>query len=524
MALIDKQTSRSEVRAGLSDRLALWLAAAGVITLRSHVGDAALEADECNYLYIAGRLIAGDRLYVDVWDHQPPGVFWMYAALCRVFGDAPATLRWTATAAAVFTVALLFDAARRTFGRRAAWIVAALFAVGHADPLMAGEGGNREVYMNTLAAGAMWLLVRRSGGDVPAAFAAGLCFGLMSLLKTVAAAPWLLVMLILVITGRTARQRLLTLAACSVGPLAIWGATFAVYAASGRLSEFIDAAFLFNLGYSSGSSLVGRFVSFFAAPQNQILVAQWPAWIGGVLGAAAIAADRSEHRRARLLWIAYAIGAYVAVCLPGRFWPHYYLLAWPPMVVLTAAFCSRAGDWISSAGRNENTVTAVLALLIFVIPAWGVIDRYAFVEPTQVATIRYGPRMEWARAQGERIRSATDPQDSVYVWGPDVGVYYYGDRKCATRFTMYTPLLPQYDGYERRREILLADLESARPVFVLLPEPEFESLAQFLMRSYYLVGEDRDPKNPEIVRAGIFQRKDRFRPDVALPWPRPTAD
>ena len=39
---------------------------------------------EGNYAYIGQRLAAGDRLYVDVWDHQPPGVFALTAAVARV--------------------------------------------------------------------------------------------------------------------------------------------------------------------------------------------------------------------------------------------------------------------------------------------------------------------------------------------------------------------------------------------------------------------------------------------------------
>ena len=56
------------------------LAMAGAILLafRLHAFDLPLETDECNYIYIGSRLLAGDRLYVDVWDHQPFGVFVLF--------------------------------------------------------------------------------------------------------------------------------------------------------------------------------------------------------------------------------------------------------------------------------------------------------------------------------------------------------------------------------------------------------------------------------------------------------------
>lgn len=521
MCPADGLLERSSRRAKLADCAVLWAAAALVILLRSHVRGAALESDECNYLYIASRMLLGDRLYVDVWDHQPPGVFWMFAALCRVFGDSPATLRWSATAASVLSLVLFFDATRLSFGRRAAWLTAILFAIGHVDPLMAGEGGNREVYMNALAAGAIWMLVRRPIGDTRAALLSGVCWGFMSLLKTVAAAPWLFVTLAVVWLARGGR-RLGALAALAVGPALIWAFTFGVYMVTGRLSEFVNAAFRFNLSYSGGGSWFGaRFADFFTPPNALVLIGQWPIWVGGLLGIIVCAASGRDMRKPVALWIAYAVGTYVAVCLPGHFWPHYYLLAWPPMVVLTAALCSRVADWLSSGPSMRRVATLLVASPALAVLTWGLFGRYLLVEPTQVSAIRYGQRMEWARQQGERLQSVTTEVDPVYVWGPDVGIYYYGDVVCASRYTMYTPLLPQYAGYEERRQTLLKDLNRSRPVFVFVPEPEFDGLAEFLMKSYYWVGEDRDPEHPEVVRASIFQRKDRFDPDERLPWPRP---
>ncbi|KKK62157.1 hypothetical protein LCGC14_3007150, partial [marine sediment metagenome] len=38
--------------------------------IRLHAFAVPLETDECNYAYIGSRLLAGDRLYLDVWDHH----------------------------------------------------------------------------------------------------------------------------------------------------------------------------------------------------------------------------------------------------------------------------------------------------------------------------------------------------------------------------------------------------------------------------------------------------------------------
>lgn len=303
----------------------------------------------------------------------------------------------------------------------------------------------------------------------------------------------------------------------------IWAMTIGAYAATGRLYEFVDAVFLFNLSYSGGTSFWGqRFLDFFAAPQNQVIASQWPVWLGGALGTVTVVAGRESLRRDHSLWAAYVVGAYVAVCLPGRFWPHYYLLAWQPMVVLSVLFCVRVADRVATAAPARKLATAVASALIFTVPAVSVWRTYLSVPPNEISRVRYGERMEWARRQGERIRAVTRLEDTVYVWGSDVGIYYYGGRRAASRYSMNTALTPQYKGFEGRRETLMAELEARKPVFILVPDPEFDTLARFLVERYYWVGEDRDPKDPSFVRAKIFQHRDRFRPDVKLPWPRPS--
>ena len=65
------------------------LALVVLILFRLHAFGLPLETDECNYAYFGARLLEGDWLYVDLWDHQPPGVFVLFAGIIAVFGDDP---------------------------------------------------------------------------------------------------------------------------------------------------------------------------------------------------------------------------------------------------------------------------------------------------------------------------------------------------------------------------------------------------------------------------------------------------
>ena len=66
---------------------AIVLAASVALDLvRLHAFDLPLETDEANYAYIGARLLDGEKLYVDLWDHQPPGVYVLFAAAISLFG------------------------------------------------------------------------------------------------------------------------------------------------------------------------------------------------------------------------------------------------------------------------------------------------------------------------------------------------------------------------------------------------------------------------------------------------------
>ena len=177
----------------------MLVAAAVLVVIRLHAFELPLETDECNYVYIGARLLAGDRLYIDVWDHQPPGIFVLFAAVIAVLGDAPEVFRWMAVAASLGSMVLIFAIVRRAAGSGAACLAAGLFALCSADPGLAGEGCNREIFMNPLALAAVWLLLRRPRTRGWEVLLSGFLLGIGSTIKTVMAAQWLLLLAWLIV-------------------------------------------------------------------------------------------------------------------------------------------------------------------------------------------------------------------------------------------------------------------------------------------------------------------------------------
>lgn len=490
-----------------ADLFLLVAAALIVVGFRLHAYPAPLESDECNYAYFAQHMLAGDRLYVDLWDHQPPGIFTLLMLPTAVFGSSPVVYRTLALVLVLLTMLGVFDIARRWFNRPAAWTATLLFAVASSDPGIAGEGCNREIYMNVLLVGAWWMLVSFSvtrfggglglartrrisaGGDagrysgMRRVFIAGLLIGLASTIKTVVAMHWLALLPVVVMmptpNGAGRRRHVLgTVAAFGAGPAVLWLAIFVYFAADGRVAALVDAVFIQNLIYSGGGE--GRLTRLAAFFNNETVFRTAPAlWLAGGFGL--IAFPWRQGRIRSVMVAGLTIGSYLAVCLPGKFWPHYYMLMLPPVVLLAAGLVHRVALY----RRGLSVVVGVVVLLALLSTE---IPGYLLVEPDHIAWDRYGPRMSWVRDQARRIASVTDPGDTIYTWSSDAGLYYYSDRRCATRFTMNGTLLDKGKTAHARRLLLLEDLVRNKPRLIVLctPKPPFRALHQFFLDHKYI--------------------------------------
>jgi 4-amino-4-deoxy-L-arabinose transferase-like glycosyltransferase len=498
----------------------LLIPAVVLVGLRLHAWPGPLETDECNYIVIAQRLLDGGLLYVDAWDHQPPGVFALFAGLIAVAGDSEVVIRTFAAVWVLAVMVLIYLLARQALGVGLSWTAAFLFALASCDPGMAAEGCNREIYMNTFVLAGVWVLARYAQSDSVGLsprriLLAGFLLGLASAIKTVVAAQWLFLLaglwfILLVVDRRPVKHALQASLYFALGPALVWLCMTVYFAGTGRLGLFVASVFAYNIGYSaSPSGFWARFGAFFTAwPVFRSAIALW---LGAATGLVLLTLLR---RRIDLRWavaiVALAVGSYVAVCLPAKFWNHYYLLMLGPLVLLTVGGFAAVGNRGSPQERAMG-----IAGLVIVIAALAAtqIRHYLMVSPERIGYPRYGPRMVWARDQGVRLGSVTDPGDTVFVWGvADTGIYYYADRRCASRFTMIGGLLDEDEGSQRRRGLLLEDLARSKPRVILLARKPFPALHQFLLDHRY-VSAGRDAGRMEVLCA-----MDRPLPAIDWTW------
>lgn len=502
------------------------LVAAGLVLLvfRLHAFELPLETDECNYAYIGARLLAGDRLYIDVWDHQPFGVFVLFAGVISVFGDAPDVFRWLAVGFSLASLVLVFAIVRSCAGRSAAVLAAVLFALASSDPGTAGEGCNREIYMSTAVLAAWFLAMRSRGTGRWCLLSAGLALGVGSTIKTILALHWFFLAGWLVWVAwqdapaqRRLRRSAVSVAMLAVGPALVWLLGAAYFAATERWAEFVDAVFLFNLSYSEGSeSFWMRFVRFFAPLRHPFIFdSALPLWLASIPATLWLLAKGLARRRGDAVAVVLLVmGAFAGVCLPGRFWPHYYyLLIAPACVVVGAAFgdVAHGPPGARSEGHRRRSITIALGVLIAACLAVTEYRDYIRQQSFGITIKRYNSRDFWGRAHGLNVRRITDPDDEIFVFGNDAEIYYYANRRCASRYTMITGLQSGYAGVQRRREIMLAELEDRLPrlILVLFDEPPFPAWHAFLEEHYgEPIGWDRHDRTGKPIMFVLARKGD----------------
>lgn len=135
----------------------------------------ALHVDEVIYL-VVGQLVGdGSRLYVDIIDHKPPGVFYLVAAVAAVAAEPHLPLRALTYAVTAATALLVLRLGQRHYGTQVGMVASLLVLVGSYLPHFDGHAFLTEQYLGlcTVVAATFVLSGRGRRADVAAGVALG---------------------------------------------------------------------------------------------------------------------------------------------------------------------------------------------------------------------------------------------------------------------------------------------------------------------------------------------------------------
>jgi 4-amino-4-deoxy-L-arabinose transferase-like glycosyltransferase len=403
-------------RLTFSWRSSAWPVLAGLAIIVAHLPSFVhrlLDGDEAIYGSIAVLMNMGGPLYgAGGVDNKPPGVFWIYALMFRLFGDYQmAAIHAVAFIALAATCLVLFAMARAIGGNRAG-ILAALFygvltAAGNPRLLAA----NTEIFMMLPLSASVLLMLRRSW------FWSGLVLVAAGAFRQSAAANVLLVALGLVWLEAPS-SRLRAGIALSSGVIAGVLVGVALIAITGSLEGFWRWTIQTLVGYASTSWAPAYVWSRARDSILPFVVDMAVIWIAALALAARWRA-LSVESRLMFVWLVLGMAGSLA---GGHLSWHYFIQAMGPLAVLGALAFDRF---------QLPRVVAAAAIAGIAIPA---VAWWAFDLTADPLTYDFSPPAPQHEAVAAYISTHTSPSDRVFVWGDWAALYVESDRVMATRF------------------------------------------------------------------------------------------
>jgi hypothetical protein len=270
------------------------------------------------------------------------------------------------------------------------------------------------------------------------------------------------------------------------------------FAAGDALRDLYDATIAYNIHYSGETYQgPGHAVAYlFTFPVRHARVdALW--LLGGAGCIVLLLTARRDPRR--LFAVAWVAAACLTIAINGsRDLPQYFVQAAPALALAAA--------W---AGQIVFTRTHALSLLVaaaVAVGVWRVNDFPKLVDNTwrdagyavgrvtrEEHLARYGDRSTRKYSAlavdelGTFMRSQSEPDDTVYVFGFSSGAYVVADRTSASRFFWSRPVIVGFNDGEPGYGVagLLDDLRARAPVIVALQQrdwyPDVDDSAHFFM-------------------------------------------
>ncbi len=290
-----------------------------------------IDHDEATYLVIAQELLNGKAYYTDVWDTKPIGIFFVFAAIMKIFGNSVLAVRLFAALVIGFTGYLLFLSARRWGQPPAAAAIA-----GFVYPLLCSLhkwtfSANSELFFNLFTAAGLYFFLGKK--NTLNFFLAGLAVGLGFMIKYFVlfdlAAFWLFYVFIL--QKNEPRLQLTPLvkqtASMGLGFILPFAVAFLYYFFIGPFDDFWFNTFELPGKYANGFQPL-RILGFLA--EFQLI------YLPFTLAFFALIFWGKDRKLAMFvgLWTALV---WLVMILPGKFFLHYYFqLLLPLSFMLTA--------------------------------------------------------------------------------------------------------------------------------------------------------------------------------------------
>jgi hypothetical protein len=471
-----KPRSGSMIRTGLfSSRLSLLLLVCLALALRSLAWNASLvsyDPDEAVYFVMAQQWLAGHLPYVAVWDQHPVGLPAILAAGGWLVGDVLRAGRMGASIAVGVTAWLILRFVATAAGSMAPAAIGAVLYVICMNRLEALPT-QTEVFNNLLVSAAAWLLFsaarRPWPRDMPAVAGASLLLGTALQVKYVVFPECVLLccgyLAYLRADRLDLRAGLLRAGLMIGGGLAPTALVCAIYWWAGDWSLFWQANVTANLAYASDLPAFDKALTLIwdGLRSSGILVPVTAAVLWE-----SFSKPGTRHARLRVWLGLWVLANLLNICLPMKFYHHYFLALLPPMCIaggLTLAWViqrlpepRRPKPWRP---RLQGLAVTALAAAMLAIPTRAALLHAAILHDNNAVD---APRL--IAADIARL----GPGD-LYVYNDSPILYYLTARLPPTRYVLPLELQNFASSSGAHGPAEVAAAIARRPRYVVTSDP-----------------------------------------------------
>ncbi|HZT69661.1 MAG TPA: glycosyltransferase family 39 protein [Terriglobia bacterium] len=510
-----------------------WLALALVFVLVQALPSLSypIGRDQATYSVIGRGLVHGASLYRDLWDNKPPGIFYIYAFIVKIFG----TVLWSIGLLDILWLLAIsfciFRFTERSLGKAAAFLAVQVNVAMH---IRAGywDAGQPETFLMLFVFASYLMIAEQDGAHRLKAAYAGALFGAAFWIKynAIAFAPFLLLTPYFQITEPRSSEQ-------APSPVFVWrketirvvwfGAGFLMISAilvsgllfSGAWSGFLEEQFQVLPRYAA--------TAFAVAPHYWMWVAgRIKTWLGIWTLCAAPAAFVIAWKRRQLSRLAPvltgAAGGFAALTVQLRYQPYYFETCYPFFAIFWAYLALLLFDAALLLAR-KFTARRWQAARVLTWVAFANLIAICLPGPVLRIVVNYKAFNEWRRdpahfysnyawpgaAEDFRdvlrvinyLKRVPDAAAGVFVWGNEPLIYYLSDYRPPARFIWDLPLISPWGLPDWRKE-LVQRLSQTRPRFIIVARGDeihdlsgtvqdsqhalqsFPALAQYIRGSY----------------------------------------
>lgn len=440
--------------------------------------------DQATYCVIGRGLLDGQQLYRDLWDNKPPGIFYVFALIVKIFGPV---MWWVGVVDLLWLLGIscmIFLFARRYLGNPAAAIAVVVHGVWHV------QGGywhaaQTESFLMVFVFLAFFAVFRNDSWPKLRHFTAGILLAAAFWLKynAIAFLPLVLLFPHLDCSGLDARPRYVGLNT----PWRRWLPWALVFAAGFGLTVVVVVA---NFWFS-GAWPALKEVQFEVLPRYSTMALERTDnyWLFSVrrvqfvlglwtecatLAALLIALWKRELARLGPVLAVTAVG-FASTAMQVRYHGYGFETCYPFFAMVWGYLAVKVYEGFKTAGRfcaaRGWRLARVLVWILFAnVAIWFV--------PTELSDmfVQYKSLGDWFRDRDRSyaeypwafpishfqdqmhviayLRANSSPSDKVFVWGSEPLIYFLTERRFPTRFVTNLALISPWAPTAWRSELV----------------------------------------------------------------------